>query len=142
MRIECDPSAGAWKIGVRTDAWVGTARLWVGSSPGALEQHILRVDSSSAQAAWDCWSATIDMAVNVDNPGTDTRYRCPQRTALHMLLAVTEERAERWTDCRRWGPAEAIWGDTEGTPACESVVEDVLTTDSMIFETGDIAACD
>ena len=82
------------------------------------------------------------MAVNVDNPGTDTRYRCPQRTELHMLLAVTEERSERWTDCRRWGPAEAIWEDTEGTPTCTSVLEDVLTTDALAFETGNIAACD
>ena len=142
MRIECAPTAGSWTVGVRADAWVGTARLWVGSSPSALEQHALGVDASSPQASWDCWSSTIDMAVSVDNPGTGTRYRCPQRTALHMLLAVTEERSERWTDCRRWGPTESIWEDTEGTPRCTSVLEAVLTSDAMVFETGDIAACD
>lgn len=141
LRVECDPTSGVWAFGVRADAWVGTARLWMGTTPASLEQHVLSVDVSSPTANWDCWSTSVRMAVDLDNPGSDTRFGCRQSDTLHMLLAVSDEAAERWTDCRRWGPDTSFWDDAEGTPACDQVIDDVLTPEVTLFESGDIAQC-
>lgn len=141
LHVECNPTDGQWSFSVRTDAWVGTARLWMGASPTSLEQHPLDVDVSSATADWDCWSTSVNVAVDLDNPGANTRYGCRQTDNLHMLLAVSDPSAERWTDCHQWGPSEDFWQDTEGTPTCTTVVDDVLTSGASYFESGDIAAC-
>ena len=97
LHVECNPADGQWTFSVRTDAWVGTARLWMGSSATSLEQHDLGVDVSSATADWDCWSTSVSVAVDLDNPGSDTRYGCRQTDNLHMLLAVSDASTERLT---------------------------------------------
>ena len=141
LSVECDPAQDRWKIALRTDAWVGTARLWMGRGVPGLEQHALDVNVSSASATWDCWEASINVAVDVDNPGSDSRYSCRSVDTLHMLLAVSDEADQQWTDCRRWGPQDPFWSEAAGVPECETVVESAWTEESTRFETGDVSRC-
>jgi hypothetical protein len=141
--VACDQTEGKWTVGIRTDAWVGTARLWMARSESAIEQHDLQVKRSAANASWDCFGASIPMASDLGNPGNDTRFRCNDQSAVYMLLAISDSESVRWTDCRSWGPDSNFpWLEDAVAPTCENPVSDVFADGSPIYETGDIAACD
>jgi hypothetical protein len=139
---ECDETAGRWTFKVRSDAWMGTARLWMGTTVESLEQHNLDVSQSSASADWDCYDTTISIAADLENPGSGTRFRCTERTELHVLLAIADDQSQRWTDCRHWGPEPSIWDNAEGVPQCSNGLEDVWGPDNWSYTDGDVAACE
>lgn len=141
--VACDQTKGQWTVDIRTDAWVGTARLWMARSETAIEQHDLEVKRSAADASWDCLEASIPMASDLGDPGNDTRFRCNDQSAVYMLLAISDSESVRWTDCRSWGPdTDFPWLEDAVAPTCGRVVSDVFAAESPLHETGDIATCD
>jgi len=142
LSLTCDQTDGRWSVALRADAWVGTARLWMATRPEAIERHDLEVDYSAADATWDCFDSTIQMAADLGDPGSNTRYRCAQRTDVHMLLAISDADSETWTDCRTWGPeGVSPWADDSSVPSCSTVLDDVFADNAATYETGDVAAC-
>mgnify|MGYP000120541163 CR=1 FL=1 len=142
VQIECAPAAGSWRVQVRTDAWMGRARLWLGTSAEDVEQHDISLDRAAADASWDCADSTLPMAVDVLDPGAGTRFRCDDRQQLHMLLAVTNASGDLWTDCRLAGPdADLPWSDISGIPACDRALGSVFEADSYTAEEGSVSDC-
>jgi len=143
LRLSCDATAGRWTVDIRTDAWVGTARLWMASSSEVVEQHELEVKRSAADASWDCFDGTISYARDLGNPGSGTRFRCSSRTDLHMLLAVSDAASTRWTDCRRWGPdSPPPWSEDASIPDCPTTLAETFSEDSYELSQGDMGACE
>lgn len=142
LALACDPTEGRWSVALRTDAWVGTARLWMGTRADDLEQHELEVDRSAADGSWDCLEETVRMAADVASPGSGTRFRCSDRADLHVLVAVSESSASRWTDCTSWGPDTPVpWESVGGVPSCDERGEVPFAADTYVVVTGDVADC-
>ena len=142
FQMECEPAEGRWRVAVRADAWMGRVRLWMATEPDDLEQHDISLDRAAADASWDCASSTIPMAEDVLDPGSGTRFRCSERSELHILLAVAEATGETWADCRRAGPDDDLpWAEVNGVPACETMLESVFEDSAYTTEEGSVADC-
>ena len=142
--LTCDPALGSWTAEVRTDAWMGRARLWLGTHSDNVERHDISLDRAAADASWDCAASSVPMAVDVRDPGAGTRFRCNERQDLHIQLSITDASNERWTDCRSGGPTDddPPWAGFSEVPTCDTPLQSRFEDAAYEAVDGDVSDCD
>lgn len=143
LDLQCDPASDRFSLRVRTDAWAGSARLWLGQGIDAVEFHRGASVAAAADGSADCLQLTLAAAEDPEEarPDATTRFRCTDFADLSVLVSVTALDASTVTDCRSFGADPTLWERVPQGPACATPLTPEDTGQVRSFTEGDLADC-
>lgn len=143
VSLACDPADARWSLRVRTDAWAAGAFLWVTRDGSVVEKHTASSVSAAADGSEDCLSASLGVAADPADatPSGSSRWLCEDAGALSFVLAVSDSRDTKFTDCRVWGAEPNVWAGVSGVPACGIALDDGVDTGAVLGDEGDLGSC-